>query len=1242
MNFFIDITKEGSYLISIVLLFIFYLCPAPCSSECEISNEVQTITEENLLTSEVLRWNNESLLNKYCYFEIGKKYLKLFEANKSQSTLNKAILYLEYASKQLTIRDSEYTECLNLLGEAFFYVIPLDCDQLIKYKKRNQGINITQNDRMRKNFQNAVQPTIEKYINDPFNSVYPEQFIVKVNIILQMYNIKIDMDVTSVKNIHQLVKDYKSQLENLKNNPSAQQVNTIVAILDSFSSMGVKNVPKSNALRASQQYHQLYKQSLQQKNSSQACELLNSALNHLNTARNTFPFLTDSLNVSCHKPFACLLDEINIQSLMPVERNVSQYAKYLDDCKSYKDRYNTAKSRCPNVKSIFNYPKELDDLIAFYYAYNSLNESLDAFVGFLGNIRNDQLINAIKSNETVKQRIKELAYNTIQKYKNDPFNMEYPKKLATHIELFSQYNIHINANNLQQVHQLVIDYNTQLINLQTNQSVQQVEKIIASLDNFSKMDLQNVPNSNALRSLQQYHKSYTKSLIPEHRNQACDLLNSALSYLNTAQNSFPFLTDSLNINCHKPLACIFDEIDIQALLPDKENENQYAKNLKSCEQYLARYNKSRSQCPNIQPKFQFATQLEDLIKFYKGYNSLTADTQENLHPTDMLSNFMNNIQNNSKPYARRLYYLAGFYIANYYYQKSYKRLSEGPGLNRDETLKQIKIINDKLNINKVYIDMRVDVFNQYSKILEFLNSYQDKPVSEIKTIFSEIDQNIRKAWGLGALLTSEIEKRKQEELAIQKKMQQEALEKKKQHEAVERKSQREKFERKKPQDHLHIKEMKKDYNKNILDEALRKFNQTDYLQAWKLYGKVYHSLNSDSISKLLDDFNKYPPDNLIINMDENHRSPIQILCEIMHMKHFSSPPSYINYLLRQKKRYDKKYSWHIKMLYSSDRERNSNQKFFYGLYYYIVKPDTQNSEQMLNHFIAAYVNLKHMIRPPENKMKRVKFWLKKAWNFCDSKIKQKIINQHEFPEIFGTYLKLENEKDVKVASYTEFTISDFEKFASLFQESYEELSCEYIQSLFPIANKDNANECLKQLTTQIKKNNVANEINFSFRFFFAYSRIRKAQKDYENWIENLFIAYDSIPKDVHQTDRQKEVKKELALAKMYMNNSALNRKNTRYLRNVGLLNEWRKNDFIQEYLDIDVFSNYNEAKNAFEDIDCTVKYGEKTPKLQKLLYTFRMETNNEIRREYIALFDQFIVSCINKKEKKFWADLFWR
>jgi len=1459
-----------------IILIILCICASSAHSNCPIKGKIRSVPVEGVFGTKINAWSQEGYLNKYCNFEIGKKYFEFFKTNQNQMTLQNAITYLEYASEQLTIRDSKYRECHNLFLKAITSSVPLDIDTLIKYCEK-----IKKDDHLKNNVQSSFQKTIIAYKNDPFNVTYPDKLIDNLNLLTQECDIFFNIDVNSVKRIPNLITNYKTKIQHLETNQSKEQVNvimsllvsfeksgvnnipksigvkalqqyhhlysnsltsgnacellgmafsnlnkakmtfpfltdiyniechqplvcllseietniqslmpseqnwnqyannlsacnqyktryntainkcpnvqpivqfptllndliafysaynslpesldniiifminntsnqltnairlneivktrlreiaqnkisayinnpfnqnypnflnnintlnqydiqiddvndlsqipqlvqnyntqlqtitsnqspdTIIGLLDLFSSIGVNNVPNADSVRALHQYHQLNNQSLLPENRSQACTLLDSALNHLQTAQNTFSFLTDSLDINCHKPLACLLSEINIQSLLP--NNINQFVMNLDGCQAYKTSYNTAKNNyCTDVQPIFHFPAELDDLIKFYSAYNSLDESPGAFIGFMDTNTTEQLTNAIKSNEIVKQRIRESAQTVIDNYINDPFNSQYPEQLATSIQLFSRYNIQINANNLQSINQLVDKYKNQLNTLTENQLPQNVNSIIASLDSFSEMGVQNVPKSNAVRALQKYYQLYTQSLQSANRSRSCELLNSALTHLNTARNTFTFLTDSLNINCYKNLACLLLEINIQELMPDIENENQYTNNLITCEKYQTNYNNVKTQCPNLQTSFQLPTQLDDLIKFYNAHNSLIS--QPNIHPTDLLSNFMNNIQNNQKLYAKKLYNLAGFYIANYYYQKSYKQLSKGPGQNRDETLRQIRIINDKLNKN--YINMEVDVFNQYSKILEFFNSYQDKPVSETKTILSEIDQNIRQAWRLDALLTAEIEKRKQEELAIQKKKQQDAPEKKKQQDTPEKKKQQVAPEKKKQQDVLAE-------NQEKLDSALKKFKATDYIKAWELYGEVYSFLDSSNLSRLLNKFNIHPPRDPILKIDIKHKQPIQILCEIMHIKNFQTAFAYNNYLINHRKQYGDLYGWHINMLDNTDCERTSNQKFFYGLYYYIVKPDVQKT---IDHFKAAYVNLKKMTTPPENKMKRVKFWLKKAWDLCTSKeIKSNIFNQHkkDLPEIFGEYLKIDESNIVHDNQFNEaftgLSITNYELFSKNFQESYEILTCEYIQKNFPTVKIENENDksCLIDLSFQVKQLvNVKERSSESFRFYFAFASIRKGEKDYVNWIENLCIAYDSIPKNKHQTSyRQDVVKKELALAKMYMNNSALSKKNTENLRNVGLLKEWRKIDFVQKNLKVNVFSNYNEAKNAFDDIDCTVQYETKTPKLQQLLYTYRVESDNAAKLKYTDLFIQFIERCINKKEKKFWTDL---
>ena len=753
-----------------IVLIVLCLWKETSFSECIISNRINEIQTESLLGSSILDWNKDRLLNKYCYFEIGKKYFELFKADKSQSTLKNAIKYLEYASKQLTIRDSHYSECCHLLFEAASCEIPINIVKLIEYKKSIRGINIQKNENVRINIQKAMMPIIHNYKKDPFRCKFPDQLINNINLISETYGIHIDVDLASVKKIQQLVIDYNAQLEHLKTNQSYEQVETVLSLLDRLLQIQVKNVPKSNTIRA----------------------------------------------------------------------------------------------------------------------------------------------------------------------------------------------------------------------------------------------------------LQLYHELYTNNLKPAHQKNSCEQFTSALNNFAIANKSLPYLTDILHIHCHKQLACLLDEVEskIQKLMPDAQDRNQYTNNLDACEQYQARFHEAKRKCSNVQSRYDTPVQLNDLIKFYRAYNSLAIDKQT-IHPTNMLTDFMRNIKVNKQAYALNLYNLAGFHLADYYYQKSYKLLSKKPSKNRNQTLEQIRIVNDRLKDYKDFIQMPNNVIDQYSKLLNFISSFHLKSASELETTLSEIDYQIREAWGLDELLNDRIKDSQR---------------------GVGRKEQK-----------VHV------IKKKIVLES----------------------------------------------------------------------------------------------------EQEKNQKRTYS-------------------------------------------------------------------------------KNAKNISTIDLTIDHFEKFATFFQQSYEKLTCEIIQKYFQELEINSNYNCLTTLLSQVRRG--IRQSNDAFRYYFALASIRKAEKDYFNWIENLCIAYDSIPRNgnLNQASRQTKVKKELALAKIYMHNKILGGKSLKNLKNVGLLKEWRSNTFIQQYLD--VFTSPKDARATFNTIDCTYKFEIKTRSLQKLLTTYRLEKEDSKCKEYTEIFNKYINSCNCTKEKVFWIE----
>jgi len=258
------------------------------------------------------------------------------------------------------------------------------------------------------------------------------------------------------------------------------------------------------------------------------------------------------------------------------------------------------------------------------------------------------------------------------------------------------------------------------------------------------------------------------------------------------------------------------------------------------------------------------------------------------------------------------------------------------------------------------------------------------------------------------------------------------------------------------------------------------------------------------------------------------------------------------------------------------------------------------------------------------------------------KIKQKDVRKNHYqrqPEISVTH---SNTGSAKVAdqniSSIDLSLHHFEFFASHFQQSYMELTCNFIQNYFPYADGDNHEACLRGVLSNVRE--LLGNGDDHFRFLFAFASIRKAQQDYYNWIENLCWAYEKIPNNEYQKIRQNQVKKELALAKMYMYNNKLDESNIINLRNVGLLNEWRQVDFIKRY--VDYFYSPEDAKAKFHHITCNDNYETKITNLQKLLTTYRFENDNIKRLDYTDIFNRFISKCNNVNEKKFWVDAWFK
>jgi hypothetical protein len=138
-------------------------------------------------------------------------------------------------------------------------------------------------------------------------------------------------------------------------------------------------------------------------------------------------------------------------------------------------------------------------------------------------------------------------------------------------------------------------------------------------------------------------------------------------------------------------------------------------------------------------------------------------------------------------------------------------------------------------------------------------------------------------------------------------------------------------------------------------------------------------------------------------------------------------------------------------------------------------------------------------------------------------------------------------------------------------------------------------------------------------------------------IENLCLAYQNIPADNNQADRQIKVKRELASAKLdYPNINSLTNKN---LEKANLLEDWNQPTFIKSYLEI--YDSPSYAKADFDNIVCGAPEGnlsEKRRCLNKLFNSCQVESSSNNKQEYIQIYINFISkdNCLTASEKNKW------
>jgi len=730
-------------------------------------------------------------------------------------------------------------------------------------------------------------------------------------------------------------------------------------------------------------------------------------------------------------------------------------------------------------------------------------------------------------NEAKMYQDKSYAISQLNDYIADPFSQ--PSYVHNSEVLESDFYQLDKINTYLKIKELKTAYENELkrfdINNYTRKQLEKLAEIIGQLE--SEGIKENDSKLQAFKHLNQYHALFEKSQRSTE-NEECNLLKMALSSLKTAKQTLYYVKDSLNMECHTGFVCLSREIQIEfdQLMPDHKNRDDFNKRLNKCQHYLDQYKNLLSQCNNEKVTEDKRPILNNLIAFYQAYNSFT-DPRQNSQPTLCLEKFLHEIQKDFNDNARRLYQLAAFYIATYYFEKSLDLLTKGPGKNREQTLREIFNLNTKLHPHRNFIKMPIDIIQQYQLLVDFFNQYETSP-NNLNPIINKIDQQVREAWNLNQLLRARIaevqlEKNQSENFTPEN-------EQPENHEPQQRQEskdtrQNQKFENEKSfaENNDLIPGMKQRYQ--YLRQAIRAFNSSDYIEAWRLYGNAYPQIIPGRLNDLINGMRKhrYSMPALIWKIiDRNHREKIEILCMIMNMNQQPNVRTYIQSIIAQRKDFNiPELQWHIAEPNHGNAEKTSDILFFSGLYYILTGDNT--NIQIIGFFLDAYNQLLRgtlvtyvgaSVLRINNKRNRIIFWLKRSWSNYSEPIKNEIWSEkhNEFRDIFGPILLIanpeqvadnnqnhqQNEEEAKqhglppadVNDVSEYgPIATFETYAKAMLQLTEPLiTCEFVKRFYPDNTDTNLKDCqnrVKNFTYQRIRNDEDR-----FRFYYALALIR--------------------------------------------------------------------------------------------------------------------------------------------------------
>jgi hypothetical protein len=336
-------------------------------------------------------------------------------------------------------------------------------------------------------------------------------------------------------------------------------------------------------------------------------------------------------------------------------------------------------------------------------------------------------------------------------YLHDPFHNAYPEKIIQVLNengRFSKKTARIN-----QVNELVTQFQKNLNLLKTEQTLKQSKKTLSPIIKLANAGINtDIPEIKAVKYIHQYFVTFDK--IGDSVD-SCSGYKKAYQYIRMAQEIIPELSDSLQADCKHQWFCLNSKLkpSLSSMMPDEKHPEKFGEQLIKCEEYQHRYSSLNNCRSAIKDDVfgNFALVIDDLIAFYRAYHFLKKP-DENTHPAMPLHKFMKHMNNKNDMYAKKLFNLAGYYNALYFYQQSRKLLYSGPTLNDwESSLTQLQLLLANYHIYHHFYQNEHDIQQDCGLLKDFFACYQSNP-KKAKVIAVQMIPEIKSAWKIDHFL----------------------------------------------------------------------------------------------------------------------------------------------------------------------------------------------------------------------------------------------------------------------------------------------------------------------------------------------------------------------------------------------------------------------------------------------------------------------------------------------------------